>query len=127
VAQFVDDCRADLLADLVLIGAGRLNTLLVKHDVVGSRASQNCSSLSSARRGIDPEAAAFVARLTSLLPGRSYPSVLLLQLRVLRLSGDEDRNVGVGVFPEREEILIGRLGFGVVALQHVGSADLEMR
>jgi len=37
VAQFVDDCQADLLADLVLVGADRFNILLVKHDVVGSR------------------------------------------------------------------------------------------
>jgi hypothetical protein len=37
VAQFVDDCPADLFADFVLIGADCFNILLVKHDVVGSR------------------------------------------------------------------------------------------
>ena len=50
----------------------------------------------------------------------------LLQLRVLRFRSDEDGDVRVGVFPEREEILIGRLGLGGVALHGVGSADLEM-
>jgi len=39
----------------------------------------------------------------------------LLQLRVLRFRSDENRNVGVGIFPKREEILIGRLDSGGVA------------
>ena len=51
----------------------------------------------------------------------------LLQLRVFRFRSDEDRNVRVGVFPQREEVLIRRLGFGGVALHRVGSADFEMR
>ncbi len=51
----------------------------------------------------------------------------LLKLRVLRLGSDENRNVRVGGFPQREEILIRRLGFGGVALHGVGPADLEMR
>ena len=46
----------------------------------------------------------------------------LLQLRVLRLRCDEDRNVRVGVFPKRQEILIRCLGFGRVALHCVGAA-----
>ena len=50
-----------------------------------------------------------------------------MQLRVLRFRSDENRNVRVGVFPKREEILIGRLGLGGVALHGIGSADLEMR
>ena len=37
VAQFVDDCLADLFADLGLSGADRFNILLVEHDVVGTR------------------------------------------------------------------------------------------
>jgi hypothetical protein len=45
----------------------------------------------------------------------------LLQPRVLRLGFFQDGNVGVGVFPEREEILIRRLGFGGVALHGIGS------
>ncbi len=45
----------------------------------------------------------------------------LFQLRVLRFRGDENGNVRVGVFPEGEEILIGRLGFGGVAF-HVAQA-----
>src|SRR6266849_6969619 len=51
----------------------------------------------------------------------------LLQLRVFRLGFFQDRDLGVGVFPEREEILICRLGFGGVALHGIGSTDLEMR
>jgi hypothetical protein len=37
-----------------------------------------------------------------------------MKLRVFGFRGDEDRNVGIRVFPEREEILIRRaLAFGV--------------
>ena len=55
------------------------------------------------------------------------PYARLLQLRVLRLGLLQDGNVGVGVFPEREEILICGSGFGGVALQHVGAGEAEMR
>jgi hypothetical protein len=48
---------------------------------------------------------------------RSLSSAFLwgrsLQLGVLRLRSDEDGNVGVGVFPERKEILIGALALAV--------------
>ena len=50
-----------------------------------------------------------------------------LQPCVLRFCGDEDGDVRVRVFPEGEEILIGRLGFGGVALHGVSPADLEIR
>ena len=40
----------------------------------------------------------------------------LLQFCVFGFRCDEDGNVRVGVFPQREEILIRRLGFGGVAL-----------
>jgi IPT/TIG domain len=43
-------------------------------------------------------------------------NVRLFQLRVLRLGSDENRNVRVRVLPQREEILIGRLGLGGVTL-----------
>jgi hypothetical protein len=46
----------------------------------------------------------------------------LLELRVFGFGRNENRNVGVGVFPKRKEILIGRIGFGGVALQ-----DTELR
>src|SRR5271170_3270946 len=51
----------------------------------------------------------------------------LLQLRVLRFCSGENGDVEVGVFPEREEILIGGLGLGGVALHGVGASDLETR
>jgi hypothetical protein len=54
-------------------------------------------------------------------------STELLQLRVLRLGLLEDGNVRVGVFPEREGILIGRLGLGGVALRGVGASDWPLR
>ena len=44
----------------------------------------------------------------------------LLWFRVLRFRSDEDWNIGVSIFPEREEILLGRLGFGGVALHGIG-------
>src|SRR5208283_2441504 len=51
----------------------------------------------------------------------------LVQLRVFSLRLFEDRNVRVGVFPKREEILIGHLGFGGIALHRVGASEAEMR
>jgi hypothetical protein len=48
-----------------------------------------------------------------------------LQLRVLRICSDEDENIRVGVFPEREEILIRRLGLGGVVLHRVGTRRAE--
>ena len=53
--------------------------------------------------------------------------ISLLQLRIFRFRSYEDGDVRVGVFPQCEEIQIGRLGLGGVALHGVGSADLEMR
>src|SRR5271169_2777377 len=50
-----------------------------------------------------------------------------MQLRVLGLYSKEYRYVRVGVFPQREEILIGCPGLGGFALHGIGSADLEMR
>ena len=38
------------------------------------------------------------------------------------LNGD----VGVGVFPQREEIFVGGLRFGGVALQYIGTSKSEM-
>jgi hypothetical protein len=49
-----------------------------------------------------------------------------LQLRVLRIGLFQDRNVGVGVFPEGEEVLIGGFCFGGVALHGIRSTQLEM-
>ena len=51
----------------------------------------------------------------------------LLQLRVLRLSLFQDGDVGVGVFPQREEILIRGVGLRRIALQGIGAGAAEMR
>src|SRR5215469_13428522 len=45
---------------------------------------------------------------------------------MLRLGLFENRNVLVGVFPEREEVLIGGLCLGGVALQHISATEAEM-
>ena len=50
----------------------------------------------------------------------------LLQLCVLRLGLLQDGDVGVGVFPKRQEVLIGGFCLGGVALNSVGTAELEM-
>src|ERR1017187_266235 len=55
------------------------------------------------------------------LKGDEGLSPTLLQLRVLRLGFFQDGDVGVGVFPERQEILICSLGFGGVACERVGT------
>ena len=52
---------------------------------------------------------------------------LLIKLRVFRFRRDQDRNVCVGIFPWRQEILIGRLGLGGVALHGVSTSETEMR
>src|ERR1700678_3597232 len=51
----------------------------------------------------------------------------LIQLRVLRLSLFQDGDVGVGVLPEGEEILVGNLCPGFISRQRVGAAKSEMR
>jgi hypothetical protein len=49
-----------------------------------------------------------VRLLATWLVRDTYPlRAALLQLRVLRFGSDEDGNVGIGVFPEREEIFVG--------------------
>jgi hypothetical protein len=50
----------------------------------------------------------------------------LSQLRVLGLGFFKDGNIGVGLPPEREEVLIGNSCFGSVALQGVGATKLKM-
>jgi hypothetical protein len=44
---------------------------------------------------------------------------------VLRFRSNEGWNVGVRIFPQRGEILIGRLGFGGVALHCVCACETE--
>jgi hypothetical protein len=47
----------------------------------------------------------------------------LLQLRVLRLGFLQYGDVGVGVFPEGEEVLVGSFRFGGVAGEGVGTGQ----
>src|SRR5579863_6723608 len=50
----------------------------------------------------------------------------LLQLRILRLGFLQDGNIGVGVVPEGEEILVGRAGGGDVSLEDASACQAEM-
>ena len=49
--------------------------------------------------------------------------VSLLQLRILGFGLFQDWNVGIGVLPEGEEVLVSRTSFGGVALQRIGASD----
>ena len=77
---------------------------------------------------VDPLSASDYCKITARLESKRITQLQtkLLQLCVLGFGSDEDWNVRVGIFPEREEILIGRLGFGVVVLQGVGAGEAEM-
>jgi hypothetical protein len=37
----------------------------------------------------------------------------------------QDGNIGIGIFPEREEIVVGGLGFGGVARESVGVSEAQ--
>ena len=50
----------------------------------------------------------------------------LLQLRVLRLGFLQDGDIGVGVFPEGEEILVRSLRFGGAAGHRISTTELQM-
>src|ERR1035441_8738867 len=58
-----------------------------------------------------------------LAPLEKWPASL--QLRVLRFGFFQDGDIGIGVFPEREKILIGGPGFCRVAGERVGAAQLR--
>ena len=49
------------------------------------------------------------------------------QLGVLRLGLFQNGDVGVGVFPEGEEVLVGSFCSASVSIHRVGAAELEMR
>src|SRR5205823_7573988 len=51
----------------------------------------------------------------------------LLQFGVFRLGLLKNRDVGVGVLPERQEILVSSLCLGLIAQQSESSAQLQMR
>ena len=53
------------------------------------------------------------------LPRLNGYAVELLQFCVFRFGLLQDGNVGVGVFPQIEEVLVGRSGFGRFALHGV--------
>jgi len=50
---------------------------------------------------------------------------LLLQLRIFDFGLLQDGNIGVGVFPEGEEILIGCLGLGGVMLHGISPGQFQ--
>ena len=64
---------------------------------------------------------AFMSHKVERWPG------LLLQLLKLPLCLNQKRNVSVGVFPERKEILISLARLGGVALHRGGSCERQVR
>ena len=50
-----------------------------------------------------------------------------MQFRVLRFGLLQDGDVGVGVFPEGEEILVVGFSLEGVALQNIGAGEAESR
>lgn len=50
----------------------------------------------------------------------------LLKFCVLRFSLLKDGDVGIGVFPEREEVLIRGAGFGFVGLKSVSAGESQV-
>ncbi len=48
------------------------------------------------------------------------------ELGVFGFGREQDGDVGVGVFPEGEEILVGGAGFGVVSLEGIGTGQVEL-
>jgi len=53
----------------------------------------------------------------------SIAPIELVKLCILCFCFLQDRDVRIGVFPEREEIIVGSFGFGSVALQRVGARE----
>ena len=49
-----------------------------------------------------------------------------MQLCELHVGLLEDGNIGVSIFPEREEIVVGGAGFGGVAHEGVGAGEAEV-
>jgi hypothetical protein len=49
-----------------------------------------------------------------------------LELCVLRLGLPEDGDIGIGVFPQREKILVSGACFERIALERVGTPELQM-
>ena len=56
-------------------------------------------------------------------PAYRSTMLLLLQLRILGFRLLVDGDVGVGVFPESEEVLVSCTGFGTFARENVGTAQ----
>ena len=45
----------------------------------------------------------------------------------VRVAAGDGKSLGVGVFPERQENLIGAVGSYGIALQPIGASEAEMR
>jgi hypothetical protein len=53
--------------------------------------------------------------------------LFLLELCVFRFGSEQNGDVGVGVFPKREKILVGGAGLGLVAGQRIGAGQPNIR
>ena len=59
--------------------------------------------------------------------GTLAPTSLLREFGVLGFGFFQDGDIRVGIFPQREEILVGGAGAGVVASQSAGAPQLQVR
>src|ERR1700688_864539 len=73
-----------------------------------------------------PRASQSVARALALPWCPFAPPSTSLKLRVLRLGFLQDRDVGVGVFPEGEKVLVGHFRFGGIARKRICSSQLKV-
>jgi hypothetical protein len=93
------------------------------------RSSGNFNTDAACRTGVFGQTLTVVgvARSTATRLDADQTWSKLLQLSVFRLGLLQDGNVGVRVFPEGEEILVGSFGFGGVAGEDVGTGQANMR
>src|SRR6266705_822944 len=84
------------------------------------------SSRRSCRGGISVDKFRLGPQETPKLERYGVSRPKLLQSCVFRFGGNEEGDVRVCFFPEREKILIGDLGFGRIAIESVGAAKVEV-
>jgi len=67
-----------------------------------------------------------IERFITSTSGSTWYGAQLLKLCVLRLGLFEDWDVGIGILPKRQEILVSGLRFRAVAGQDVGAAQAQV-
>jgi len=101
---------ADIVRPLLLLEELPLRD--VRAFVAASRRSRSCWS------------SRMIASIFGMAGNCSIVGICSLQLRVFGFGFPEDGDVGIGVFPQSEEVLISAFCFSRVPIQCVGSAKL---